>query len=87
MAEPPSTPVKQKDLSRDERLKAQTLKGIGWRYEQIAAHIGCTTRQAQYACTNQLTPQKRCAGRKALINSPSRKALGIVIRSKLKNNS
>ncbi len=28
--ERPSTPVRQEDMTRDERIKAQAYRGLGW---------------------------------------------------------
>jgi hypothetical protein len=46
-------------LSRDERLRVQTLRDIGWKLPEIQRRLGITWRQAQYACSHRLTPQKR----------------------------
>jgi len=69
--EPSTTPQKQKDLSRDLRLKVQTLREIGWTYSKIAEHLKITPRQVQYACSMRPTPQKKRCGRKAIIDAES----------------
>ncbi|KAJ5681851.1 uncharacterized protein N7477_001791 [Penicillium maclennaniae] len=48
------------ELTRDERLKCRLLRDEGYTYPSIASRIGCSERQARYACdTTQITPQKR----------------------------
>jgi len=69
--EPSTTPQKQKNLSRDSRLKVQTLREIGWTYFKIAEHLKITLRQVQYACSMRLTPQKKRCERKAIIDAES----------------
>ena len=71
----PTTPTKQKELSRDLRLKAQTLKTIGWKYSKIADFLKITLRQAQYACFVRPTPQKTLCGRKTTLDADSRQFL------------
>ena len=61
----PSTPKRQTELTRDSRLKALTLRDIGWKYQAIASHLQCSIRQVQYACTHRPTPQKHLSGRRA----------------------
>jgi hypothetical protein len=68
----PSTPTKQTKLTQDQRLKAETLRDIGWKYQQIADYLHCTLRQVQYACNSWLTPQKRQCGRKYMLDVLSR---------------
>lgn len=46
-------------LSRDERLRVQTLRDAGWKLPEIQQQLGITWNQAQYACSHRLTPQKR----------------------------
>jgi hypothetical protein len=46
-------------LSRDERLRAQTLHDAGWKLHEIQRKLGISWNQVQYACSHQLTPQKR----------------------------
>ena len=73
--EPPKTPTKQSDLSRDLRLQARTLKEIGWKYAKIAEFLKITLHQVQYACSHRPTPQKRRCGRKSTIDAVSRQFL------------
>jgi hypothetical protein len=57
---PPSPRVPHhRYLSRDERLRAQTLRDTGWKLSKIQRKLGISWNQAQYACSHQLTPQKR----------------------------
>ncbi len=59
----PTTPqrrTKQSDLSRDDRIRIQTLRSIGWTYAAITTELDCTQRQIQHAySTTQVTPKKR----------------------------
>jgi hypothetical protein len=60
--DPPSTPRPHHSyLSRDQRLQIQTLRSIGWTYQQISDHYRwCTPRQVQLASSiNHPTPKKR----------------------------
>lgn len=67
----PTTPQrreKHSDLTRDDRIRVQTLRSIGWTYEAIANELNCTQRQVQHACsTVQVTPKKR-SGRKSTLS-------------------
>ena len=72
---PPKTPHKQKDLSRDTRIKAQTLRDLGWTYSKIAAQLHISLRQVQWAVTHRPTPQKHTTGRPLKINAASRQIL------------
>ncbi len=65
--ERPSTPVRQEDMTRDERIKAQVYRGLGWTYEQIGGKTDNTMREAQTACSPE-TPKKKC-GRSATITA------------------
>ena len=47
----PKTP-KRKHFTRDDLIRAQTLRGIGWTY------LDATIRQIQTACVNNPTPKK-----------------------------
>ena len=83
--DPPSTAHKRKELSRDQRLKAQTLREAGLTYEKIAAQLHITQRQVQYACSHEITPQTTKRGRKPVHTSPSYGVLAKIIRE-LKEN-
>ena len=65
---PPKTPHRQKELDRDLRLKAQTLRDLDWTYTAISKKLGIIIRQVQYTCTHRPTPQKHTRGRKLKIN-------------------
>ena len=55
----PPTEVRQRHLSRDDRIKIQTLRRYaGWTYQRIADTLGFTRRQIQTACTSPVTPRK-----------------------------
>lgn len=65
------------ELSRDDRLRIQTLYfDAGFIRDQICLQIGCTYQQVCYALQNRLTPQKktRC-GRKVVLSTPQRRKL------------
>jgi hypothetical protein len=70
----PSTPIRQEDMTRDERIEAQVYRGLGWTYKQIGAHMGKTMQQVQTACTSPATPKKKC-GRRATITVAMRQEL------------
>lgn len=67
----PQTPTrrpKQADLSRDERIRVLTLRGLQWTYQAIADYLHITIRQVQTACTAEHpTPGKR-TGRPTMLN-------------------
>ena len=67
----PTTPTKQIELTRDVRLKVQTLRSIGWKYSKIAEFLDVSLRQVQYACSNRPTPQKAITGRKSKLDAVS----------------
>jgi hypothetical protein len=60
----PSTP-RRHQLTRDERLRIQTLYQAGWQIDTIYVHFrphiqGLTPRQVEYTCRfTHPTPQKR----------------------------
>ena len=59
------------DLTRDQRLRVQTLfNDANFAVSQIALQTGYTPRQIRYALANRLTPQKHKTGRKVLLNTP-----------------
>jgi hypothetical protein len=72
----PSTPRRQQELTRDERLRFRILYyDAKWPMYKICKLLGCTVRQAQYALDTQPTPQRKGkCGRKVLINSLSSKS-------------
>jgi transposase len=71
---PPSTP-KKKHLTRDERLRIQTLRSINMSYGDIARHLHVTERQVQHACgTEHPTPLKR-SGRPGLLSNEQKRVL------------
>ena len=77
----PSTP-KRKQLTRDQRLQIQTLASTAsWAPEAIAKAFQITLRQVEYAIEHRPTPQKQRCGRKALIDTPSRRILLDFIRT------
>ena len=69
---PPSTP-KKRQLTRDQRLRIQTLREIGWETDAIHAHFRSTIAnlslyQVEYACKfTHPTPRKR-SGRPPLLD-------------------
>ena len=83
--EPPKTPTKQSDLSRDMRLQVQTLRAIGWKYSTIAEFLKVTLNQVQYACSHRPTPQKLRCGRKSTIDAISRQFLVEFVCASKKN--
>lgn len=63
-------------LSRDERLRVQTLFfDANHTRSQICLETGYTYDQVCYAITHRLTPQKKKCGRKVLLTTPQRKRL------------
>ena len=75
--QPPTIPIRQRDLSRDQRIQIQILHGLGWPYTKIVKHYNheITFRQVQRACTSRPTPQKTQCGRKPFLDTASRKIL------------
>ena len=72
--QPSTTSVRQRDLSRDQKIQVQTLNSIvGWPYHKIAEQFGITIRQIQYVCTTRSTLQKIRCGRKPILDTASRK--------------
>lgn len=56
----PSTPPRRRQLTRDERLQAQTLRRAGHSIQFIMDFLKATRRQVDYALTsNNVTPQHR----------------------------
>ncbi|EPE35500.1 Homeo [Glarea lozoyensis ATCC 20868] len=70
----PKTPRKQ--LSRDDRLRIETLYfDANFTQAQIALQLNISPRQVGYTLSYRLTPQKQKCGRKVLLNTPQRKRL------------
>ena len=61
-------------MTRDQRLEIHTLRELKWTYPKIATHIGISTRQAEYAAKQPLTPKKK-KGRPPLLDTPKQKEL------------
>jgi transposase len=59
------TPTKRR-LTRDQRLRIQTLREVGWTYEAIMKQYGVTKNAVRYACHNPPTP-KKSTGRPAAV--------------------
>lgn len=64
----------RKQLTRDQRLQVQTLRDVGWRYSDIAAHLGFSWKQVEIACQSRVTPKKR-KGRPSTITDEMRHEL------------
>ena len=74
----PKTPTRAKnnDLSRDDRLRIQTLYyTAGWSIEDLRLQFPFSRAQIDYALENRPTPQKTHSGRRVLLNTPTRKEL------------
>lgn len=56
---PPPTASISNYTTRDQRIQAQTLRNIGFTYEQIHQQLGLTLHQVAYAVNHRVTPQKR----------------------------
>jgi hypothetical protein len=82
---PPFTP-KRRQLTRDERLRIQTLREGGWEIDIIHAHLrptinNLTMRQVEYACRfTHPTPRKR-SGRPGLLNKDQETELIAFVRT------
>src|SRR4030081_2056083 len=77
---------KSESLSRDDRIRVQTLHDYGLTNLQISRQLGCTLRQVQYAVNHRLTPQHR--GKKGpayMITTPSKRMLEAWIRASPRN--
>jgi len=67
---------RQPELTRDQRLRIQTLFfDANFTREQICLQTGYTYKQVCHALIHRLTPQKQRTGRKILLNTPQRKRL------------
>jgi hypothetical protein len=81
----PSTP-KRRQLTRDNRLRIQTLREGGWEIDVIHAHLrpiinNLTMRQVEYACRfTHPTPRKR-PGRPELLNKDQETELIAFVRT------
>jgi len=74
----PKTPTRAKnnDLSRDDRLRIQTLYYTArWSIEDLRLQFPFSRAQIDYALENRPTPQKTHSGRHVLLNTPTRKEL------------
>lgn len=72
----PKQASKHDELTRDQRLRVQTLfNDAHFTIPQIALQTGHTERQIRYALAYQLTPQKKRCGRRVMLNTPQRKRL------------
>ncbi len=60
--------TRSRHMTRDERLRAQTLRDAGWRIRRIADHMGKSYYQIRYACHHCLTPHKDRKGRRKKLN-------------------
>jgi hypothetical protein len=69
--------IKSKELSRDDRLRVQTLYfDANFTRAQICLQTGYTYDQVTWALAHRLTPQKKAkSGRHILLNTPQRKRL------------
>ncbi len=72
--ERPTTPVRQTNMTRDERIEVQVYRGLGWTHKHIADRMGKTMRQVQRACVSPPTPKKK-SGRPATITIAMRQEL------------
>ena len=67
---------KEPELTRDQRLRIQTLFfDVNFTRDQICLQTGHTYRQVCYAIQHRLTPQKRRSGKRVLLSTPQRKKL------------
>ena len=74
---PKTPPHSSLDLSRDDRLRIQTLYyTAGWSISDIQLQFSqITRRQIDYALKHRPTPQKRHSGRHVLLDTPYREQL------------
>jgi hypothetical protein len=73
----PKTPIKYKNLTRDDRLRIQSLLfDAGWTKDQIAFQLpNVSIDQIKYALTDCFTPQKPRSGRSSFLSPAERKQL------------
>ena len=69
-------------LTRDQKLQVQTLRRAGWKYSDIAVHLGLTYRQVEVTCHNRVTPKKR-KGRPSITDEMRQELVTYVCQSKL----
>ena len=71
-----------KATTRDTRIKVQTLRDIGWKYQAIATELDLTLRQVQYAVNHPLTPAKRSGRPSGITHDELEAIIEWVIHSK-----
>jgi transposase len=82
----PKTPLRNRNCTRDERLRVQTLyRHAGWSRDDIALQLNLTPRQVDYALTHRVTPQKNRSGRRPLLGPAERKQLVEWVSASAKN--
>lgn len=70
----PKTP--QKQCTRDDRLRIQTLYfDAGFTESEICLQLCLTRDKVRYALAHRLTPQNHARGRRVVLNTPQRKRL------------
>jgi len=70
------TPKTQYHLTRDDRLRVQTLYNhAGWSVPQIALQLNLSKRQINYALSHRVTPQKTRSGRHPFLGVLERRQL------------
>ncbi len=81
MAPTPTTPTRR-HLNRDERLRIQTLRDVGFKYNQIYDALGYSYKQIQRAClASRPTPKKR-SGRPPVLSEEQVDEIELFIQSK-----
>ena len=82
MASPSPTTPKRQHLYRDERLRIQTLRDVGFKYKQIQEALGYSYRQIQGAyLASRPTPKKR-SGRPPVLSEKKVDEIELFIRLK-----
>ena len=72
----PTPKVTKKELTRDERLRIQTLYfDAGWTRAQICLQLNLSYKAVCSAILHRLTPQKKNSGRRVFLNTPQRRKL------------
>ncbi len=62
-------------MTRDERLRAQSLREARWGIRRIATHMGKSYQQIRYACRHRPTPHKGRKGRRRKLSEHQVKEL------------